>query len=82
MDAGELPFPAPLHHLPHPGMEVRAALVKPLQHLEQLGISCRQRLVPGLSLYQLFLDDPDGVVIELNYPAHEKAALDASLQGH
>ena len=52
-----------------------------LQHLEQLGVSCRQRLVPGLGLYQLFLDDPDGVVVELNYPAHEKAALDASLQG-
>ena len=52
-----------------------------LQHLAKLGIDCRQRLVPGLGLYQLFLDDPDGVVIELNYPAHEKAALDASLQG-
>jgi len=52
-----------------------------LQHLENLGIACRQRLVPGLSLYQLFLDDPDGVVVELNYPAHEKAALDASPRG-
>lgn len=52
-----------------------------LAHLQKLGISCRQRLVPGLGLYQLFLDDPDGVVIELNYPAHEKAALDASLHG-
>lgn len=52
-----------------------------LQHLDRLGIGCRQRLVPGLGLYQLFLDDPDGVVIELNYPAHEKAALDAAQQG-
>ena len=53
-----------------------------LDHLQQLGISCRQRLVPGIGLYQLFLDDPDGVVVELNYPALEKVALDASLQGN
>ena len=52
-----------------------------LAHLESLGIAARQRLVPGIGLYQLFLDDPDGVVVELNYPAHEKVALDASRQG-
>jgi hypothetical protein len=26
----------------------------------------------------LFLDDPNGVVVELNYPAAEKQALDAA----
>jgi len=25
----------------------------------------------------VFMDDPNGIVVELNYPAEEKAALDA-----
>lgn len=48
-----------------------------LAHLNQLGISFRERTVPILELHQIFLDDPNGIVIELNYPAAEKAALDA-----
>jgi catechol 2,3-dioxygenase-like lactoylglutathione lyase family enzyme len=43
-------------------------------HLRSLGIDPRQRTVPSLGLHQLFLDDPNGVVIELNYPASETAA--------
>ena len=41
--------------------------------LQQLGIEVRERAVPGLGLglHQVFLDDPNGVVIELNYPAAE-----------
>jgi hypothetical protein len=39
-------------------------------------VPCRQRTVPEIKLHQLFLDDPSGVVIELNYPAQEKADLD------
>ena len=50
-----------------------------LQRLERLGIEARQRTVPGVGLHQLFLDDPSGVVIELNYPAAEKQALDQRL---
>jgi hypothetical protein len=34
--------------------------------------------VPSIGLHQLFLDDPNGVVVELNYPAAEKLALDAA----
>jgi catechol 2,3-dioxygenase-like lactoylglutathione lyase family enzyme len=41
--------------------------------LKGLGIDARERTVPGLGLHQLFLDDPNGVVIELNYPAAEAA---------
>jgi catechol 2,3-dioxygenase-like lactoylglutathione lyase family enzyme len=47
-----------------------------LRHLGQRGIAPRERTVPSLGLHQLFLDDPNGVVIELNYPAAEKAALE------
>jgi catechol 2,3-dioxygenase-like lactoylglutathione lyase family enzyme len=43
-----------------------------LAHLRQLGIAARERTVPALGLHQVFLNDPDGVVIELNYPATEK----------
>jgi catechol 2,3-dioxygenase-like lactoylglutathione lyase family enzyme len=46
-----------------------------LDHLRRQGVTPRERTVPGIGLHQLFLDDPNGVVIELNYPAAEKAAL-------
>ncbi|MBL0089487.1 MAG: glyoxalase [Ideonella sp.] len=39
--------------------------------LQGLGLEVRERTVPHLGLRQLFLDDPNGVVIELNYPAEE-----------
>jgi catechol 2,3-dioxygenase-like lactoylglutathione lyase family enzyme len=42
------------------------------ERLAVLGIPARERTVPGLGLHQLFLEDPDGVVIELNYPAAER----------
>lgn len=45
--------------------------------LARLGIAPRERTVPGLGLHQVFVNDPNGVVIELNYPAAEAAALAA-----
>ena len=41
------------------------------QNLQRLGVDARERTVPGLGLHQLFLTDPDGVVIEFNYPVAE-----------
>jgi len=38
------------------------------------GVPCRERSVPLLRLHQVFVDDPNGVVVELNFPAEEKAA--------
>jgi len=35
--------------------------------LERLGIAFRERKVPDLELHQVFIQDPDGVTIELNY---------------
>lgn len=46
-----------------------------LARLKQRGIQLRERTVPDLGLHQVFLDDPNGVVIELNYPATEKSTL-------
>ena len=48
-----------------------------LARLQQLGVPWNERTVPLLGLHQVFLDDPNGIVIELNYPAEEKAALGA-----
>jgi catechol 2,3-dioxygenase-like lactoylglutathione lyase family enzyme len=52
-----------------------------LSHLKKLGVACRERNVPVLGLHQVFLDDPCGLVIELNYPASEKSGLDARAGG-
>lgn len=42
--------------------------------LRQRGIPYRERRVPSLGLYQLFVTDPNGIVIELNYDADETPA--------
>lgn len=49
-----------------------------LARLRAHGVEPRERTVPGVGLHQLFLDDPSGVVVELNFPLAEKQALDAS----
>jgi catechol 2,3-dioxygenase-like lactoylglutathione lyase family enzyme len=36
-------------------------------HLEDLGVSGRPRSLPESELYQLFIKDPDGLTIELNF---------------
>jgi catechol 2,3-dioxygenase-like lactoylglutathione lyase family enzyme len=55
------------------GLEEKIALLK------ELKFSYRERTVPVIGLHQIFLDDPNGIVIELNYPASEKTALDAKV---
>lgn len=42
-----------------------------LAHLRGMGVEARQRTVPSVGLHQLFLDDPNGLVVELNYAASE-----------
>ena len=51
-------------------------LVGMLDRLRAASIEPRQRTVPGVGLHQLFLDDPSGVVVELNFPMAEKQAMD------
>lgn len=45
-----------------------------LQQLKKKSVPHRERAVPNLNLHQVFLDDPSGVVIELNYPATEQTS--------
>jgi catechol 2,3-dioxygenase-like lactoylglutathione lyase family enzyme len=46
-----------------------------LKHLKSINVVFRERTVPSIGLHQLFLDDPTGIVIELNYPEAESTAL-------
>ncbi|MGA2549687.1 MAG: VOC family protein [Burkholderiaceae bacterium] len=43
------------------------------EHLHGLSFAFRERSVPGLGLHQIFVEDPNGVVVELNFPAAEAA---------
>lgn len=38
-------------------------------------IAYRERTVPSLGLHQVFIEDPSGVTIELNFPAEEISRL-------
>ena len=53
-------------------------LAQTLAKLRARGLDGRERTVPLLNLHQVFVDDPNGIVVELNFPAAEKAALDAA----
>ena len=42
--------------------------------MDSAGLAFRERTVPALGLHQVFVEDPSGITIELNYPAAEAAA--------
>lgn len=44
------------------------------QRLRNAGLAYRERTVPSLGLHQVFVEDPSGVTIELNFAATEAAA--------
>ena len=44
------------------------------RRLRAAALSFRERTVPGLGLHQVFVEDPSGITIELNYPASEAPA--------
>ena len=41
------------------------------RRLQQARLAFRERTVPSIGLHQVFVEDPSGVTIELNYPAEE-----------
>ena len=41
--------------------------------LTAAGIAFEERIIPRDRQTQLFLRDPDGIAVELNYPPHETA---------
>lgn len=42
-----------------------------LEALERKKTPYRERVVPVMGLHQVFLEDPDGITIEMNFPAAE-----------
>ena len=48
-----------------------------MKRLQAASVPYRAREVPVLGLHQVFVDDPNGVVIELNFPADEGKAIAA-----
>lgn len=46
------------------------------QTLAAEGLAFRERTVPDLGLHQVFVEDPSGVTIELNFPAAEAQTHD------
>jgi catechol 2,3-dioxygenase-like lactoylglutathione lyase family enzyme len=36
-------------------------------HLETTNVPYRERKIPGMNLYQLFVDDPNQISVEINY---------------
>jgi catechol 2,3-dioxygenase-like lactoylglutathione lyase family enzyme len=47
--------------------------------LRREGVQWRDRTVPSLGLHQVFVEDPSGVTIEMNFPAAEVASLSPPL---
>ena len=47
-------------------------------HLNAQRIVYRERTIPTLDLHLLFIEDPNGVTIELNYAAREALATDGA----
>lgn len=50
--------------------------------LAELKLPFTERTVPSLGLHQVFLTDPSGVTVELNYPADEAHSLAAAGTTH
>ena len=43
-----------------------------LARLKASDVPYRERQVPGMDLYQLFVEDPNGITLELNYFGSEQ----------
>lgn len=50
-----------------------------MAHLDARGIEYRRRQVSDQNLFQLFLTDPNGVKVELNFPAEEAVGIAAEI---
>ena len=54
-------------------------LVRMLEHLTSLGVAFKRRQVSDQGLYQLFLFDPNGVKVELNFANAEARGIGPEL---
>ena len=56
-------------------------LAETLTHLRRKSVAVQKRRVDDQALYQLFLLDPNGVKVELNFDADEVKEVDPELLG-
>ncbi|MBV9119060.1 MAG: VOC family protein [Acetobacteraceae bacterium] len=63
------PDPGRLDHIAFSAENLRLMRERPNAN----GISFQERVLPQLNMTQLFFQDPDGIYIEFNFPAHETA---------
>lgn len=71
-DEGSLRGSGAVDHVAFAATDLPAMMAR----LRSAAVAHRERTVPGLGLHQVFVDDPNGVVVELNYPVAEKQAWD------
>ena len=45
-----------------------------MSRLKENGYEYRERDIPSMNLFQVFIEDPNGITIELNYWGEEQAA--------
>jgi catechol 2,3-dioxygenase-like lactoylglutathione lyase family enzyme len=50
-----------------------------LARLNSRGVPYREQTVPGIGFHQLFLQDPEGITVEVSYPASEKIRHDQAV---
>ena len=63
VDIEELQGSGAVDHIAFRAGDARALMSK----LRGMGVDFRERKVPSLDLFQLFLEDPNGITVELNY---------------
>ena len=64
-----------IDHVAFAATDLAGLLARAAKH----GVAVRQRTVPSLHLQQVFLEDPNGVTIELNFAADEASSMDRAL---
>lgn len=57
-------------HLAFRGNDAGAMIAR----LDKQGVAYRERQVPGMDLFQLFVEDPNGITVELNYFGEQRNA--------
>ncbi len=72
-DAGRQTDPGPTGLLDHVAFSC-TGLEKMRANLQQRGIAHEEKVIPRDRQTQIFLYDPDGVAVELNFPPHETTA--------
>lgn len=74
-DASSLHGSAAVDHLAFLATDLKGMVEK----LNNAGLEYRERTVPSLGLHQVFIEEPSGITIELNFPAEEAAMRDAAI---